>query len=167
VSYPCPVHHARRRDRRGDRHSLHARLPRRCDGASWGKVSTCLPAYIPAAAVSASVPRIGRHAHTHWRCAVCPVVTAHWASRGTDERCPDVVHKSVVQLSSVPGCHSDALDACSLRCASVTTSMTHTHHLVPSRLPHSIVAVARVTSECFARRPRLLSCGAPGSHKHM
>jgi hypothetical protein len=72
-----------------------------CWRVSWGKASTCLPASIPAAAVSASVPRIGRHAHTHWRCAVCPVVVVHWASRGTDERCPDVVHKSVVQLTSV------------------------------------------------------------------
>jgi hypothetical protein len=47
------------------------------------------------------------HARAHG--ALCPPTRkvwarsagCHWASRGTDERCPDVVHKSVVQLTSV------------------------------------------------------------------
>ena len=47
--------------------------------------------------------------HTRAHGALCPPTRkvwarsagCHWASRGTDERCPDVVHKSVVQLTSV------------------------------------------------------------------
>jgi hypothetical protein len=61
--------------------------------------------------------------HTRAHGALCPPTRkvwarsagCHWASRGTDERCPDVVHKSVVQLSSVKVL------------SSTTRELSHTH----------------------------------------